>query len=205
MQKDELEIVRAVSIKLDDDLAFVLSYQYHTEKDPDDPAGRRNDRSKSRYRMMGRVMRISAMEKAVSTLHEDANRMLPWKWPDDPSWQGRILYMKDSNNEAFSNWLRLKVKKLVPWDIGMKILAGFKKDLSLPKDKIRKLGAEAYTVFTPNAVYDTEGYTCSDGSTISITDKEALKSKAGQNVWKEIPMKMVGRGKGEEEPGETAE
>lgn len=37
MHKDEMEILRAASAKLDPETIFVMTYQYHTEKDPDDP------------------------------------------------------------------------------------------------------------------------------------------------------------------------
>lgn len=187
MRQEEFEIVRALSAKLDDQTLFVLSYQYHTEKDPGDPEGKRNDRAKSRYRMLGRVMRIADMEALSKEMHQDANRMLPWKWPDDPSWDGVILYAKDASNECFSNWLRLKVKKAVPWETALQLFKGMKKDTEKGSPTYGQ-----YVVFTPNAVYETEGYSCSDGSVVDITDREALLSKVGQNVWKEIRMKLVG-------------
>ena len=49
-----------------------------------------------------------------------------------------------------------------------------------------------YVVMTPGAAYDTKGYTCSNGDVIDIDDKEALLAHVGQNVWKEIRMKLVG-------------
>lgn len=166
---------------------LALAYQYHTEKDPADPAGKRNLRTASRYRIIGRVESKEDFEKASFGLRSDAKRLLPWKWPDDPSWDGSVLYMKDASNACFSNWLRLRLRKAVPWETALRILAGYRKDT----DRRSKTFGE-YAVFVPNAVYDTEGYSCSDGSVVSLTDREALASKRGQNVWKEIRMKLVG-------------
>lgn len=196
MHRDEMEIIRALSVKLDENLVFCVTYQYHTEKDGFDPEGKRNDKSKSRYRMIGRVDTVENLENAVREAHMDQNRVNPWKWPDDPTWDGKILYMKDSTNEGRSNWIRLKIKKAVTPEEALRIFAGYKKDVKAvneAKRKGRKLRPEeAYGVFVKNAVYETEGYTCSDGSTVDITDFETLKTKKGQNVWKEIHMKLAG-------------
>ena len=200
MHKDEMEIIRAISVDLGENLVFCLSYQYHTEKDPNDPEGQRNDKSKSRYRMLGRVDTVENIEKAIQELHRDQNRVNPWKWPDDPSWEGRILYMKDSTNEGYSNWLRLKLRKKITPAEAARVFAGYKKDTKTAAEAKRK-GAkprpeELYSVFVKNAVYETEGYTCTDGTVLDITDFEALKTKKGQNVWKEIHMKLAGKPKG---------
>lgn len=200
MHKDEMEIIRAISVDLGENLVFCLSYQYHTEKDPNDPEGQRNDKSKSRYRMLGRVDTVENIEKMIQELHQDQNRVNPWKWPDDPTWDGRILYMKDSTNEGYSNWLRLKLRKKITPGEAARVFAGYKKDAKTAAEAKRK-GAkprpeELYSVFVKNAVYETEGYTCSDGTVLDITDFETLKAKKGQNVWKEIHMKLAGRSKG---------
>ena len=84
------------------------------------------------------------------------------------------------------------------------IKAGYKvavcEQLEDPKEaKKRGVGPrpeELYSVFVKNAVYETEGYTCSDGTVLDITDFEALKTKKGQNIWKEIHMKLAGKSKG---------
>lgn len=183
-----MEIIRALSVKLSEDTVFVLTYQYHTEKDPDDPAGKRNLRTASRYRMLGFVDTVENVEKRIQELHTDAFRLKPWKWPDDPSWEGDILYMKDASNEGQSNWLRLKLRKAVGREEGLQLLKGYKKDTKKGSPTFGQ-----YVVFTPNAVYDAKGYTCSDGSTVDADDFDALLQKKGQNVWKEIRMKLVGQ------------
>ena len=197
MKPDEMEIVRAVSVDLGGGLVFALTYQYHTEKDPADPSGRRNDRSKSRYRMLGRVEKVDDLEKKAAELHLLENRTGPWEWPDDPSWKGRILYMKDSSKEGRSNWIRLKLRKAVSPEEALRIFAGYKKYAKKAAEARRKGGKkpapeDLYTVFSRNAVYDVHGYACSDGTTLDVTDFDALRAKVGQNVWKEIRMKLSG-------------
>jgi len=187
MHKDEMEILRAASTKLDPETVFVMTYQYHTEKDPDDPTGKKNLRSASRYRMLGRIEKLSDLEAKMAELRRDENRLFAWKWPDDPSWDGSILYAKDATNAGRSNWIRLKINKAIPWESMLLLMQGFKKDT----DKSSRTFGQ-YVVRNPGAAYDVKGYTCSNGDTIDIDDKEALLAHVGQNVWKEIKMKLVG-------------
>lgn len=187
MKQDEMEILRAASTKLDPETVFVMTYQYHTEKDPDDPQGKKNLRAKSRYRMLGRIERLSDLEAKMAELRRDENRLSPWKWPDDPSWDGKILYAKDASAAGRSNWIRLKINKAVEWDNMLLLMQGFKKDT----DKSSRMFGQ-YVVRNPGAAYDVKGYTCSNGDVIDIDDKEALLAHVGQNVWKEIKMKLVG-------------
>ena len=189
MKRDEMEIIRAISVKLDADTVFFLTYQYHTEKSESILSGRKNDRSKSRYRMVGRVMKVRDVEELARALHRDENRLKPWKWPDDPSWGGSVLYMLDASNEGFSRWLRLKLRKAIGREEAARLMKGYRKDTNR---KSRTFGK--YVVFTPNAVYDTKGYTCTDGTTVDVDDFDALLSKVGQTVCKEIKMKLVGPG-----------
>ena len=189
---DEMEILRAASAKLDPETVFVMTYQYHTEKDPDDPNGKKKLRAKSRYRMLGRIEKLQDLEAKMAELRRDENRLSPWKWPDDPSWDGKILYAKDASSAGRSNWIRLKINKALSWDNMLLLRQGCKKDTD---KKSRTFGQ--YVVMTPGAAYDTKGYTCSNGDVIDIDDKEALLAHVGQNVWKEIGMKLVGSG----EPG----
>ncbi len=190
MKKDEMEIIRAISVKLDADTVFFLTYQYHTERSESILTGRKNDRSKSRYRMVGRVEKIKDVEEAARSLHLDENRLKPWKWPDDPSWDGSVLYMRDASNEGFSRWLRLKLRKAISREDALLLMKGYRKDTD---KRSRTFGK--YAVFTPNAVYDVKGYTCTDGTTVDVDDFDALLTKAGQTVCKEIKMKLVGPGR----------
>lgn len=188
MMANEMEILRALSAKLDDETLFVMTYQYHTVKDPSDPKGRKTIRSQSRYRMLGRVERISGLEAKMAELRKDENRLSPWKWPDDPSWDGKILYAKDSTSAGRANWIRLKIAKALEWEDALARMAGFKKDTDPKSPTYGK-----YAVKTAGAEYDLKGYSCSDGSTIDLDDRTALLQRAGQNIWKDIPMKLAGR------------
>ena len=165
MKADEMYILKAVSIKLADGIVFINTLQYHTEK---------GDRSKSRYRWLGRVCRVDDVNAKIAELRTDAQRLEPWKWPNDPSWDGKIYY-SDSDNLHQANWLRLKLMKTVDWDTGLKILNGWDKksgDYNLSKK------------------YDTESYTTEAGELVDITDKDALAKLVGQNVWKEQVKKV---------------
>lgn len=193
MKNDEFEIIRAVSADLGDGLMLVMSYQYHTELDP---VSGRNDRTKSRYRMLGRVDTKENWEKMYLERFNPDNRLNAWKWPDDPTWNGNILYMNDASNAGFANWIRLKTMKMVPWNVYSRLVAGYKKDVKRAAEAKKKPGKytveEIYSVYNPAAVYETEGYACSDGSVVSILDLETLKTKAGQNLVREIHMKISG-------------
>ena len=187
MKQDEMEILRAASAKLDPETIFVMTYQYHTEKDPDDPQGKKNLRAKSRYRLLGRIERVQDLEAKMAELRRDENRLSPWKWPDDPSWDGKILYAKDASAAGRSNWIRLKINKAVEWDTMLLLMQGFKKDT----DKSSRPFGQ-YVVRSPGAADDTKGCTCSNGDVIDSDEKDAVLAHVGQNVWKEIQMKLVG-------------
>lgn len=160
IKTDEMALLKAVSIKLDDDNMFIMTLQYHTEK---------GDRSKSRYRWLGRVCRIADVTAKISEFKQNENKLNPWIWPNDPSWNGKILYT-DSDCSHAGSWLRSKLNKAVDWDTGVKLLNGWDKKKN-----------EYFTA----KKYDTEDFCTEDGATISILDKDALLARVGQNVWKE--------------------
>lgn len=160
IKPDEMALLKAVSIKLDDNTMFIVTLQYHTEK---------GDRSKSRYRWLGRVCRIEDVARIVAEYKLPENKLNPWRWPNDPSWTGKILYT-DSDCSHAASWLRSKMNKMVDWETGVKALNGY--------DKKKNEYFEAKK-------YDTDGFMTEDGSTISILDKDALIARVGQNVWKE--------------------
>ena len=187
MKTDEIEILRAMSAKLDENTVFVMTYQYHTEKDPTDPSGRKTVKSASRYRMLGRVERLSDLETRMVDLRKDQARLSDWKWPDDPSWDGKILYNKDTTNAGRSNWIRLKINKAISWENAQALMKGFKKDTDRKSRTFKQ-----YVVRVPGQEYDTKGYTCSNGDLIDIDDREALLAHVGQNIYKEIRLKIAG-------------
>lgn len=188
MKQNEIEILRALSTKLDDETLFVITYQYHTTKDPSDPKGRKTLRGESRYRMLGRVERISDLEAKMAELRRDQARLSPWRWPDDPSWDGEILYSKDATNAGRANWIRLKIAKAVPWESALAAMRGFRRDTDRKSPTFRQ-----YVVRAPGSEYDVEGYRCTNGDVVNIDDREALLAHVGQNVVKEIEMKLAGK------------
>ena len=174
LKSDEMGILKGLAIKLDDTTALIVTMQYHTEKNERG----KTDRSKSRYRWLARVQQIETINEAIKNMKSDANRLNPWKWPNDPSWDGQIVYT-DSGNLAGANWLRMKMKKLVDWDLGQKMLNGWK----------RTLEAKGEDPYNLKAKYDIEGYQAEDGTIVNLDDKEALLKLVGQNLVKEQQMK----------------
>lgn len=167
MKSDEMVILKAVSFKLDDEKMCIVTYQYHVERGPDDKVLR----AKSRYRWLARVLNIADARAKVAWYCDDSRRLEKWYWPNDPSWDGCIA-LNDSSNDKASAWLNCRLKKLVDWEQGQKLLKGWK---NIDQD------------FSRAAEYDTEGYQTEDGQTISLTDREALKNQLNKNLWKELP------------------
>ena len=165
LKKTEMAILKAQSIKLSDDVVFILTFQYHTEKNDEG----KTDRSKSTYRWLGRISRISDIRNGIREMMADVNRLHDFKWPNDPSWQGAIFPGEESTNYRGARWLDTKLKKMVPWEKGLMLLGGYKNK------------QQEYNL---NAIYPTQGYTTTNGDTIDITDKEALLAHVGQNVYR---------------------
>lgn len=166
MPKDAFTILKAISFKIDEETMCIATLQYHIERDADGKTAR----EKSRYRWLARVCKIEDVKAQVAFLCDDARRLEKWKWPDDPSWDG-VVMTNDCTNDRASAWLNCRLKKLVDWEMGQKLLKGWKK---------------ADQDYNLNASYDTENYICEDGSKISLTDKEALKKQVGKNMHKEL-------------------
>jgi len=165
MKPDEMQILKAVSIKLSDDVLLIATAQYHTEKNPDTG---KNDRSKSRYRWLARVYDIHALKAEIQEMFSDAHRLEEWKWPNDPSWPGK-MYTKDSKKYDGARWLNLRVNKAVEWEDGLRVFAGERY-----LDGKVNLGAS----------YETEGYKADNGDIISLKDREALLKHVGQNLFR---------------------
>lgn len=166
MKKDEMSILKAASIKLSDEVAFIVTFQYHTEKN----AEGRGDRSKSRYRWLGRVVNIADVRQEIMALMRDDVRLNPYRWPNDPSWNGSVCWGKDAGNMKAASWLNMKIKKLLPWEKGLMKLGGWENS------------KQEYNL---NAVYDLTGFQTSSGATIAINDREALLQHVGENIFKE--------------------
>lgn len=165
MKPDEMQILKAVGIKLSDDAILIATAQYHTEKNPDTG---KNDRTKSRYRWLARVCDVHKLHATVQEMLSDAHRLEEWKWPSDPSWPGKI-YTRDSTKYYGGKWLAVRLKKAVEWEDGMRVFDG---DRYLTGDINR------------GATYETEGYKADNGDIVSLRDREALLKHIGQNLWR---------------------
>jgi hypothetical protein len=86
-----------------------------------------------------------------------------------------------------SNWIRLKINKAISWEDALNLMKGFKKDTDKSSETFGQ-----YVVRNPSSVYELKGYTCSNGDTIDIDDKDALLAHVGQNIYKELRLKTVG-------------
>ena len=183
MKPDEMQIVKCVSMKVSDNIALLVTWQYHTEKTDQGKV----DRDKSTYRWLARVEKIEDIKKRIADMKSDAKRLEPWTWPDDPSWKGKI-FTKDSTNAVGASWLETKLKKLEDWESGLKHLNGFKKCLN---------------DYKPSAKYELEGYLDPDGNEVSLTDREALLKLVGKNLYKPV-LKKERKGKSASKTEEVA-
>lgn len=172
MKIDQFVILKACCFKLDDDPAdnkiCIATLQYHIEKDADG----KPIRSKSRYRWLARVTTIDDVKNATAELETDSKCLEPWKWPNDPSWDGNIA-TDDSTGSRGSAWLECRLKKMMSWDDGQRVLSGGKKDPNSPINK--------------NAAYDIEDYQVQDEDRkVNLSDRETLKTLLGKNLSKEL-------------------
>lgn len=147
---DVMAILKAVSVKLDADTIAILSFMYHTELDPSDPAGKKKDRSKSQYRYEGRVVKIADLQNEISKMKAEPDA--PWRWPTLETW--RASYDNEATNKRGAKWLESRIKKALDPDIAFKVLNGWKPSKNDYKD---------------NRKYDLLGYQTPDGNTIDIT------------------------------------
>lgn len=168
MLADEIQVVKAVSMEVDPNTILIASLQYHTEENKDTG---KLDRSKSMYRWTARAMTKDAIEAEVKSRMADDKRLERGTWPNE-----KLPYYlcidNDSRNFAIANWFNLKLKKTVSWEIGQKILKGWKKQT-----------AKTAEGFYPNATYRIDGYTADNGDVIRLDDKEAILKHINQNLF----------------------
>lgn len=165
MLKDEATILKSLMIKLNDDTAMLVTYQYHSERDEYNKV----DRSKTQYRWFARIFKIEDLANKIKWLYEDANRLSKFKWPDDP-WPYYIT-AKYPENYVIARWLATKLKKIKSWEDGQKMLSGY-----TAKTKKHAGG------YNFNAEYRIDGYKDANGQEVSLTDREALLARVGQNL-----------------------
>lgn len=168
MLKDEMEMLKAVSMKVDDNHIMIATEQYHTEKTDD---GKRNSK-KSMYRWFAKVLSIDDWNAKLEDMFSDEKRLEKYKIPND-TLDYCLVCNKSSTNYSVASWLETKIKKALPWNEGLERLKGFKK-----KTDKREAG------YNKIAAYDVVGYTAENGDVIDITDADALLKHVGQNLVK---------------------
>lgn len=175
MLKDEITVVKSLIISLNDDNdtnmmdgdAILVTRQYHTEPNEFGKV----DRSKSKYRWMARVFKVKDLVAKINWMREDANRLNKFKWPDDP-WPWHVC-SGYPEHWKIADWLTTKLKKIRTWEEGQMFLKGWE-----TKTKHRDAG------YNDNAKYDVDGYLDKDGNSVSLTDRNALRARIGQNLIK---------------------
>ena len=74
---NEVTILKAQSVKLDNDTVLVLTYMYHTA----DKEARKAGTDKSFYRYEGRIAKIADLKSEIHDLMQDAVALKPYVWP----------------------------------------------------------------------------------------------------------------------------
>lgn len=149
---DVMAILKAVSCKLSNGSVMILSFMYHTELDPSDPAGKKKDRSKSQYRYEGILLTEADLQAKIAEMKADPDA--PWRWPSLETW--RASYDNEPTNKRGAKWLEARLKKAVNWETCEKLLNGWKPSKDDYKD---------------NRKYDTTGYMASNGVQIDLKEE----------------------------------
>lgn len=171
MHNDEITLLKSHMIDLGDGLAVLVAYQYHVEK----TEHLTKDSSKSIYRYIARVDSLENFKKDAATMLSNERRLeQSFYWPDDPM-PYKFVANKGTDNYSIGTWLNTKIKKLRSWDLGQKILKGWKNETKSHPEE-----------YDPKAAYEIDGYVDAEGNTYSLTDLEALKKLVGKNIWKNI-------------------
>jgi len=168
MLADEIQVIKAVSMEVDSDTVLIATLQYHTEVRDDTG---KLDRSKSFYRWAARAMKKNDVKDEIKARMADDKRLERGKWLDE-TLPFYLCIGNDSRNAAIANWLNLKLKKIVTWDAGQKILQGWKKKT-----------AKTAEGFYPNAAYRIDGYTAANGDIVDLNDKDAILKHINQNLF----------------------
>lgn len=176
MQSDEMQLLKAATVRIDENTVLIHTLRYHTEPHDKNSVEPR-DRTKNRYQWIARVQTIDSIKKTIEDLKDPARALVDFKWPDDPDWNGVICFNKSRTNKTAARWLEVRTKKILDWDIGMKVFDGWQK------------GGKRAGETNPAAAYETEDFTAPDGTKVSLRDKATLLKYVGKNLTKEILMK----------------
>lgn len=158
MKDNEMVILKSCSMKLDAETAFIAAFLYHSTK---------GDRSKSEYVYKCRVEKIAKLQAEADAMKADGKKLGEWTWP---GWTGKVIsYSGDATAGKGGKWLSDRIKKLVEFDAGQKLLAGYKPS----KD-----------VTDPAIAYDLAGLVDEAGNVVDASSKDALLKCIGQTLTK---------------------
>ena len=176
---NEVTILKAQSVKLDNDTVLVLTYMYHTA----DKEARKAGTDKSFYRYEGRIAKLADLKTEIHDLMQDAVALKPYVWPTkskswNPAWFLGYHGSQTTNKEA-AKWLRRQTSKLMSWP----------DFLDLAKNGVKKTakGIKSY----PSARYDLTDYDLEDGTKLSLdtTDPASIAKLAGKTFSKQVILK----------------
>ena len=148
--KDVMAILKATSVKLDNDTLMILSFMYHTEATAGENGRMKTDRSKSQYRYEGRIVKIADLQNEITEM--EAKPTEAWKWPNLIDW--RCSYDEDATNARGAKWLKARIKKAVDWPTGEKILNGWKASKNDYSDSRKYDLAEYVSDVNPNEKFN---------------------------------------------------
>ena len=174
MNNDIMSILKAGTIKIDDETVMIVSEQYHVEAGSN---GKKYESSKSVYRFVARVEKLEDIKARIAWCLDEKNRLAKATWPnDDFPWN--IAVGTDSSNYGLGNWLFTKIRptKMMDWETGQKFLKGWKKQTANTPEHVN-----------PKAAYQIENYKSESGDLVSLDNKEALLKHIGQNLVYVLP------------------
>ena len=103
--KKHFRILKSLSVKLNEESTFILTYMYYTDK---------MDKDNNQYRYEGLIVKNEDLEAKIRRMEESPN--LPWTWGNDISDDFLISYHTDTNR-AGSSFFKARLKKaLADWD-----------------------------------------------------------------------------------------
>lgn len=174
MKKDEMSILKSIMIRLDendnDPVLMLVAHRYHTERGDNGKI----DKAKSEYQFIMKAMKQSDWQKVIDLAHGQT-MLEQFTWEND-KWH--LFVNKDSTNYAVGKWIYNKSQKLVDWEMGLKLLGGWKKATAKRVENVSVKDA-----------YPTDEYVAPDGEKISIIDKEAVLKHIGELCIRQVVMK----------------
>ena len=103
--KKHFRILKSLSVKLNEESTFILTYMYYADK---------MDKDNNQYRYEGLIVKNEDLEAKIRRMEESPN--LPWTWGNDISDDFLISYHTDTNR-AGSSFFKARLKKaLADWD-----------------------------------------------------------------------------------------